>query len=174
MYDATEPPCSVGAGSMEREAPRRRAARGRLKEDGNDPDGSRTRDLWIRRANAHGSSSIIEHRYGMSRLLLRKQRLIGEIGPDSGRIVELRFFRGSRTARWPHLIVESVPSLSALGEPWEWPAGFSVGARPPRRGESPNGPARFADRPLVVLNNAIIAGCCASRDIALHGNALLR
>ena len=38
---------------------------------------------------AHGSSSIVEHRYGMSRLLLRKQRLIGEIAPDSERIAEL-------------------------------------------------------------------------------------
>jgi hypothetical protein len=106
-------------------------------------------------------------------MLLRKQRLIGEIAPDSERIVELRVFSGFQKARWPHLIVEPVPSLSALGEPWEWPAGFSVGARPARRG-SPKRSGRFADRPLVVPNSAIIAGRCSSRGIALHGNALLR
>jgi hypothetical protein len=67
-------------------------------------------------------------------MLLRKQRLICEIAPDSGRIVQLRVFRGSRKARWPHLIVEA-SSVSLLSrEPWECPAGFSVGARPPRQG----------------------------------------
>ena len=35
-------------------------------------------------------------------------------------------------------------------------------------------PARFADPPSVVLIDAIIAGRCPSRGIALHGNAPLR
>jgi hypothetical protein len=78
-------------------------------------------------------------------MLLRKQRLIGEIAPDSGRIVELRVFSGFQkgTLAASHRRARSV-SLRC-GEPWECPAGFSVGERPPRR-EAPNGPARFADR----------------------------
>jgi len=51
----------------------------------------------------------------MSRLLLRKQRVIGEIAVDSGTIVELRVFRGSRKARSPHLAAQQFPPLSVLG-----------------------------------------------------------
>jgi hypothetical protein len=70
----------------------------------------------------------------MPPMLLRKQRLIGEIAPDSGRIVELPVFSGFQkgTLAASHRRASSVSLRSR--EPWECPAGFSVGARPPRCG----------------------------------------
>jgi hypothetical protein len=70
-----------------------------------DPGGSRTSDLRIKRAYTNYSSSIIEHRYSMSRPLRRNQSSTDEIRPDSGRIFKLRVISRSQKGTLARLIV---------------------------------------------------------------------
>src|SRR5512138_473584 len=96
----------------------------------------------------------------MSRLLLRKQRLIGRIAPDSGRIVEFRGFsgfqQGTLAASHRRAVSASLSSRRALGlarplVSWRAPA---VSGTRPGRCRLP----RFADPPLIVRMTRSLRG----------------
>ena len=96
----------------------------------------------------------------MSRILLRKQRLIGRIAPDSGRIVELRGFIGVPARRAGRISSSSRFRLPQLEESSRSgpPACQLARARRERDVSRKVPPARFADPPLVVRMTRSLRG----------------